>query len=544
MNGINVSQLKVLVADDSRLVCNSILLILREIGFDSSNVVCAYRPNEVINHCKQIAFDIVICDVNFNSQINGYQLLEELHHLQLLKSDLFFAFLTGENQPQIVRTIIDCNPDDYWLKPFNKPFLSARLYSGLKRKKALASVYAAIYAKQYQKALEVCDELHPFHPQYGRHLSHLKAQCYAQLGQYEDAAQQYRALLDEYDCDSVKTALSKVLIEQEEIDMARDVLSTLSNQDNNPYYHDGMAAVCVRNDNIEGAIGHLKLATNLLEAGTERELILSNLSLAIAHYDDAFYYIKRYSEKNENTYRQSEYITLNTVRSFLYRAVDEDKPAVFEAQRYLINGKLDELEKCRHLDVQVTLLHVHIHWLSQDMRSAVSLISELTVDESLHFYDYFHWLYLLEHLSLFNDIPVLLQQAKMAIRDEQIAHIKKSQHIMWANFESRFKDKQRQIQRVKSIMAQWNERDEKEGEKYLEQYATLKALMPNSNKVSMAIIKLLANNRIRIRNYREVFNLLADCHRVVHAQMSAQERNNSNYKKLYAMAKDNVMEYA
>ena len=93
----------------------------------------------MINQCRATSFDIIICDFNFNSYLNGYQILEELKHYKIIKSDALFLYLTGESDPKIVRTIIDSTPDDYILKPFNKSFLATRIHSGVKKKKAPAN---------------------------------------------------------------------------------------------------------------------------------------------------------------------------------------------------------------------------------------------------------------------------------------------------------------------------------------------------------------------------------------------------------------------
>ncbi len=81
---------KVLVADDSRLVTSSVTAILRQL--DLSDIYYAYKPFEVINLCKQMHFDLVICDYNFQTQLNGFQLLEELKHAQILPAHTTFVF--------------------------------------------------------------------------------------------------------------------------------------------------------------------------------------------------------------------------------------------------------------------------------------------------------------------------------------------------------------------------------------------------------------------------------------------------------------------
>ncbi|WP_241430366.1 response regulator [Vibrio sp. 624788] len=85
----DIKKYTVLVADDSRLVTSSVTTILRQIGFES--ISYAYKPFDVIHQCRQNAFDIIICDYNFQTQLTGYQLLEELKHARILKSTTVFS---------------------------------------------------------------------------------------------------------------------------------------------------------------------------------------------------------------------------------------------------------------------------------------------------------------------------------------------------------------------------------------------------------------------------------------------------------------------
>lgn len=91
-----------------------------------------------------------------------------------------------------------------------------------------------------------------------------------------------------------------------------------------------MSNMAVLSEDIPKAIKHLKQSTMLLDAGSERELVITNLSLASESYDDAVTYIKRYYEKNENTFRGGIFTKLNFVRCHLYRALNAPSNQCFE----------------------------------------------------------------------------------------------------------------------------------------------------------------------------------------------------------------------
>ena len=150
----------------------------------------------------------------------------------------------------------------------------------------------------------------------------MKAEALVKLRMFAEAGEEYKSLLKEHKFDWIKTALANTLIETDNIDQAKKVLSTLKSKKENPYYHDEMSNISVKNDDLPKAISHLKQSTMLLDAGAERDLIVSNLSIAMQSYDDAFIYMKRYTERNQKTYRCNKYMTLNYVRCFLYRVFD------------------------------------------------------------------------------------------------------------------------------------------------------------------------------------------------------------------------------
>lgn len=537
---IDLKLLNILIADDSRLVCNSIAVILREVGFDSNKIICAYRPNDVINLSKNNEFDVIVCDFNFNSNLNGYQILDELRHQSLMQSHTFFSFLTGESEPKVVRSIIDSEPDDYILKPFNKQLLASRILSGIKRKLSLNSIYSLVVNQNYSEAVGKCDDILPFFPQYNRTIRLLKAKSLTALGKTELAIQEYRTLLDDQNCDHVKVKLANCLIENGDKDEARAVVRTLVNQDNNPYYHDEMAYIHIHNGELIKSINSLKKATQLMDAGAERELIISNLSLSVNNYSDAFIYIKRYSDKNENTYRDSDYITLNFVRCFLYRFTEGEPVNTFENQTSVIHSRMNLLERVNNIKFQVELIAIHMLFIRNELKQASLRLSKLIAPENAHFYDYYHFIYLLDKLGVFKNIQRTLLLAKESIRQEQVTHIRLSQEYMWSCFEAEYKEKQDKIKSIKESISHLGMENNKDPMKYIELYLELRNALPYSIKVNFALIKLISNEQINLSHSRELFNVMSECNRVILLQTSSDERNKLNYKEVYSKAKENL----
>lgn len=75
---------------------------------------------------------------------------------------------------------------------------------------------------------------------------------------------------------------------------------------------------------------------------------------------------------------------------------------------------------------------------------------------------------------------------------------------------------------------------------YLDLYIPLRKLMPNSTKVCLAIIKLIANNNLSFKDYRTIFNLISECNKVIVSQTSSEKRNEMKYKDIYTKARNSL----
>ncbi|MGB1799979.1 MAG: response regulator, partial [Gammaproteobacteria bacterium] len=66
---------------------------------------------------------------------------------------------TAENSSEMVMGAIDYIPDDYISKPFNRSLIHSRLKKQLDKKDNLGKVSAALSNNNYNKAIQLCDEL-------------------------------------------------------------------------------------------------------------------------------------------------------------------------------------------------------------------------------------------------------------------------------------------------------------------------------------------------------------------------------------------------
>jgi len=537
---ISFKNYTVLIADDSRLVTGSISVVLKKLGCEQ--VHFAYKPFEVIQKCRQNRFDLIICDYNFQQQLNGFQLLEELNHLKLLPARTVFMFLTGENDLRVVRSIIDAYPDDYLLKPFNNQFFIDRLTHSLKRKLALLPIYEQLSNHNYQGVITACNVCLKEYPEYKKQIRKFKASALVRCKEYSSARVEYEDMLNEDNFDWIKTALANTFIETDDVAKAKEILDTVKSKDDNPYYHDEMSNIAVLNNDLPQAISHLKQSAMLLDAGAERELVIANLSLANRCFDDAVVYMTRYYEKNRNTFRGGIYTQLNLVRCHLYKATGSTNRNVFERLVQTLNPLIDEVRKRASLEHAHKMLMSHIAFIRGDLKTAISELKQvLPKIKSMHFYDLYHLVCLLEQYSFLNEVKQVLPQCRVSIDGNQHPSILRSQTHMLISFESQLQQVQSEIGTIRqnlttpvtmtgpSVTAQ-----------HIDWYFRLHDLSPNSKKLCMAIIKFIAYYPVSYDGNYKIYDKIKQCHEVIVKLSSEEELVGLDYFNQYETAKKNI----
>ncbi len=534
---IDFANYTVLVADDSRLVCSSISSHLKKNGVE--HVDLAYRASEAIGLCKSKHYDLIVCDYNFHSELNGYQILDELKYYRYLQADTVFMFLTGENDPKIVRSILDSEPDDYLLKPLNMRFFLKRLQAAANKKAELLPIYQHLFEQDYKRAVVACDALIAKGSKYIKLIRKYKAQSLIQLKQFNLARSEYEILLKADDFDWIKTSLANTLIETNQMDKALVVLDSVADKQANPYYHDEMSNIAALDNQLPQAIDHLKKSTMLLDAGAERDLVIANLSLAVQSYDDALSYIKRYYDKNIHTFRGGDYTKINYLRCFLYKFTDHGDKKLFDHYLECLKTILFSVSKNENLGDQYQLILAHIDMINHDYHSAINKVKRALPNiQDFHFYDLFHLCFLLERFSFFNEVKYLLPQCRRAINREQHASIFRSQVLMLNALEQRLHRTQQAISGLKDkIVRRGKVITKNETNACLDDYLGLHDLSPTSKKLCLSIVQFIAKMSAGYQGKYDVSSKLEQCHLVMTKLYSVKELRDLNYLPLYQAAR-------
>lgn len=195
---MNFDSKKILVIEDQSIIRETIKHILYSLGV--RHIVEAGTGINGIVEMRRSQFDIVLCDYNLGDGKNGQQVLEEAKHFKLLSFNAVFIMITVEQSKNMVLSALDCKPDDYLIKPFNRLQLSTRIERCIVRKEYLASIEREIDIGNVYQAIQNCEKLLLQGNKKTRlHVLKIRADLALVIRDFEVAKRIYQEILQERD---------------------------------------------------------------------------------------------------------------------------------------------------------------------------------------------------------------------------------------------------------------------------------------------------------------------------------------------------------
>lgn len=181
---IDFSKKRFLVVDDFSEFRSSIKGILRLLAV--RQIDTAGNGIEVLEQCRRHRYDVILHDYNLGDGLNGQQVLEQLHAEKLLSPQSIFIMVTAENTQAMVLAALECEPDDYLTKPFNKVTLQTRLERLVRRKQVLAPVLAVLEAGDHAAVLRACQAIQQDDPRHAPLCQRYMAEALQGLGRHTE----------------------------------------------------------------------------------------------------------------------------------------------------------------------------------------------------------------------------------------------------------------------------------------------------------------------------------------------------------------------
>ncbi|MEQ1658133.1 MAG: response regulator, partial [Hylemonella sp.] len=151
----DLSNTRALVVDGNPTSRAILVNQLREFGVGA--VEQATRSIDARKVLELKTFDIVLCEQYFQPGTpTGQDLLDDLRRNQLLPFATVFIMVTGEATYAKVAEAAESALDGYLIKPHTATRLAERLYQARQRKAALADIFAAIEAEDFETGARLC----------------------------------------------------------------------------------------------------------------------------------------------------------------------------------------------------------------------------------------------------------------------------------------------------------------------------------------------------------------------------------------------------
>jgi DNA-binding response OmpR family regulator len=408
VNELNdLSKLKVLVIDDSLLVQDTLKYSLRELGV--SNVQCATKAYYGLNLCSKETFHVIFCAFNVKSDKDGFHLLEELKFKRYVTQTTVMIFLSTDTDESLVNSIIELEPDDFWVKPLRSKSVQQRFIETLKTKRELFNIYNAIDNQSFSKAIYFADrhllneQLVKLHPRILR----MKGEALLSLCAFEDAEIFYVEVLKRYKYGWVYIGYVKSLLKQNRLAEIDEMLKGLINKPETRFAaHDILAQYHIDAKNYADAYEEIQHATSLSPRNIERNK--KSWDLARLNHDHQGQYIatQNIAHYAKNSIHDSPELLLNVIRAGIdlastvsddsavnllkktdlyiqqlektsdFKDLFQEQLLVVKARLYNVRGNSDKAKKIidNHISLQVTAV-------LEDGLDKVKVLHELSMRE-------------------------------------------------------------------------------------------------------------------------------------------------------------------
>lgn len=421
----NFEQLRVLVIDDNILVHDVLKKSFYDLGIRM--VSCAQSAYYGIRLCNEMRFDVVICSFNVNSDRDGFHLLEELKVKGFVTRTTLLIFLSTETKETLVNSIIELDPDDFWVKPLIPKLVQERLTHALKVKQQLFNIYYALDHREFSKAIYFADRhlSNEALAKYRAHILRMKGEALLNLLEFSEAEAFYKKLLNEIRYGWVYIGYAQSLLKQGRIEEIKQLIATLIEKPNTRFAtHDLLAQYYIEHENYQAAYEEIKQATALSPRNIERNR--KSWDLARLNHDHQGQYVatQNIAKQAKNSIHDSPELMLNVIRSAidLLCTVSDDNATKLIAQVEKYIKRLDiDYGRDHDLSQQLTVIQARLlnaQKMSDKAQRIVdnhlSLRPSVSIEDNLDKVKVFH------ELGMREEAAVLLQAIKNQILGDSL----------------------------------------------------------------------------------------------------------------------------
>lgn len=116
-----MNNIKILIIEDESIVALDIKRIVKKFGYEVTDTVTNFES--AINSVKKNRPDIILSDINLNSDKDGIDIIETIHKVEFIPT----IYITAYSDEFTIQRAIKTNPMGYILKPFRKEDIKSTL---------------------------------------------------------------------------------------------------------------------------------------------------------------------------------------------------------------------------------------------------------------------------------------------------------------------------------------------------------------------------------------------------------------------------------
>lgn len=291
-------------------------------------------------------FDIMLVDYNLGRGKNGRQVLEELQHRGVLKTDTLFIIITGDNTRPMVLSALELQPDDYLTKPFSHRVLRTRLNRAHQRRVALQDVFKALYQGQYQECIQACQQHIDSGSRYSSYCQRLQIELFNKTRQLKQAEQAVKTLLQQSSQPWAELKLAETLLLQKRPQQALEIASKVIKKIPNAIEaQDIKTQSLVKLEQLELALQSARESVSMAPFSIERQNQLAHIARDNGDYEIAKQAMNNILQIARTSVHRNVQHLCNYLRAILDAA--EHAETRQQVAKYQSEASL-ELQRARH----------------------------------------------------------------------------------------------------------------------------------------------------------------------------------------------------
>lgn len=321
-----LAKVKVAVVEDNGMARANIRNHLLDMGF--SQISCFSNGRELKANIKNQKLDLLLMDFHLGLNKNGVEVVQDLQKQKLINHSTCVMFITSDRVPLIIGQIVDVHPEALVVKPYTIRNLMKTISNSLNLHNYLLPVYQMMDDDNYPQALVLLDHLLATNskPKKKGALVKLRARLLTKLGNYSEAAELYRGILQQSDkVIWAKWGLIQNLFLDEKIEESETLLQDLTDSElTNDKACEWLARISVSNNLYSKA-------ENFMHQIREGQLSIPAARLKAFIYQaqergsEAIALLEKKRESNRSIRERYDEISLDLARCYIAEAEQESK---------------------------------------------------------------------------------------------------------------------------------------------------------------------------------------------------------------------------